>query len=182
LKEKIRSGSKADKLHKQKIVKEKLREQAEKDKGMYDSDQSTDNEFSNFKPPRSRASVAKSEITDDEPINDEPVSYRKKRKTCNGQVDTSKSDLFDYESLAKQENLILQLEIIGFRQLVVIILISEILGIFEGDCRWLWLFSSIISRERERHIRRQLELGTRLLLVSFRGEILESWFLLFVLG
>merc|ERR1712226_1745077 len=97
LKEKIRSGSKADKLHKLKIVKEKLREQAEKDKGMDDSDQSTDNEFSNFKPPRSRASVAKSEITDDEPVND-----RKKRKTCNDQVEeTSKSDLFDYDSLAK---------------------------------------------------------------------------------
>merc|ERR1712226_1654959 len=110
LKEKIRSGSKADKLHKLKIVKEKLREQAEKDKEMDDSDQSTDNEFSNFKPPRSRTSIAKSEITEDEPINDEPVTYRKKRKTCNDQVEeTSKSDLFDYESLAKQENLILQL-------------------------------------------------------------------------
>ena len=87
-------------------------------------------------------------------------------------------DLWRLEIL---ENLILQLEIIGFRQLVVIVLISEILGIFEGDCWWLWLVNSIISGERERHIRRQLELGTRLLLVSFRGEILESWFLLFVL-
>merc|ERR1712226_558368 len=72
LKEKIRSGSKADKIRKQKIVKEKLREQAEKDKGLDDSDQSTDNEFSNFKPPRSRMSIAKSEITEDELINDEP--------------------------------------------------------------------------------------------------------------
>ena len=100
LREKMKSRNTSDKLKKRQIVKEKIREKEQKEKGEEDGKELGVNQF--------RFDFRKNSESSDQEDKDEETSVSTKKRKIAAKSEP-KSDLFDYESLAKQENLLLQL-------------------------------------------------------------------------